>query len=970
MIFAQMVPAAASESSADEPLLVIAEFSSTKPGRLALSMGHDEKAVSEAAFHGGKDWERLTLPLPVGVEGQQSLTLTWTGTSEEVLLRKLVVQSMTGKLLRHFDPETLLPSAETLARERRMVSDSIGKTVSCTFEMELPERPVIPPPPAAPPAATNWLLVTYLLSFLALGIVGTAVVISVWFSTNAGWALRIFGSLAWLLIFVGSFKLAGSLPITGVSLDDSWPLVLEYGAQRNWQLGSDLIYTFGPLGFLYDSRGLGGFNVERLIFAWGFAMFVAYVGWRIGCRLPWVLRIPFWMFMALFPSTPTLLAAGVACLLMDAPINSRLKRLEWLGLIAGCATLALVKFTDFLAISSVIAGLTTLHVVQRRWRLAVALPAIFGALHLVGWMFTGQSLNGFPSYLLGAWQISAGYSATMAYPPSAGMLEWGLGLAAALLFCAAIHGLMAGSRWIESCLKSVIVLGCAFLSWKHAFVRADAGHTIFFVVTAFPYSCLLTTISQIGNGGSRLKVSSWHSVLRASPALIVLAVTIAASHQTPNLYVHAGQSLKSGVERIVESPSAKLPQLKEIPTEQWNNWRLPQIASVVRNAKVDIVNFQQNYALLNGLNYRPRPVFQSYSSYTPYLHQVNLDYYRSTSRPDYLLFQLESIDARHPWLDDAPLMLDLLTKWTPRLREKGFLLLEPPPLDIPQGTWREIHSGKARWGRNIELPSQPPHTLIALRVDAPRSSLGKLKGFLYQPSLTQLTLQMQDGRKVTRRFIPTMATTGVQLSPYLETIDDLLSWQANLGGKKNEVVAFRLTPEKKAADEYKSDFRYTLLQWTPPEARTTSELTASKILYPYFPGIPEVMDVKGNFQIGLLDGMEACSSRTPTRFVFHVPAGARGVTGRFAAVCAPSEVPEEVTFTIHLLNEQGEKEISHVQTVIPQTHQLDHKPHFFDLDFPASSPDAKPRLILESTSTKSRLSAQVWWGPVSWKTAK
>ncbi|TLD72043.1 hypothetical protein FEM03_04780 [Phragmitibacter flavus] len=955
----------------DGQVLVVVEFSSSNPGRLALSLGHaDEgkKVIAESAFQGDNIAERLALPLSVDTEGRQSLTLSWVGTNEEVILRSLVVQTFTGKRISRLDPETLLPVDDAApASEHRLVKDPIRQTIFRTFEVDLPA--VVSPPPLPlipPPPPTNWPLAIYLFAFLALGIVGAVGAASSWSTPSTDRVMRALGPLAWLMIFAGNFKLAGTMSITGVSLDDSWPLVLEYGAQRNWQLGSDLIYTFGPLGFLFDGRGLGGFAVERLIFAWAYAMFIAYVGWRVGGRLPWILRIPFWAFIILFPSTPTLLAAGVACVLMNGSKRTRADRLEWLGLMAGCAVVALVKFTDFLAISAMIFGFTTLLLMQRRWKFAIAVPTTFAGLHLVGWMLAGQSLFGFPSYLIGAWQISAGYGETMSYPPAPGMLGWGLALAAALLVCAAVNVAVSGRRWMETGLKSGIVLGCAFLSWKHGFVRADMGHVDFFMAMAFPYACLLTVAPGLEAFGTKPKTFSWRPALVVGAALVALFIAAAAAYQGAGRWMHPGWALKTAAQRIVASPSVKLPQLNEIPAEQRIEWQLPEITNLVRGAKVDIVNFQQNYAFLNGLNYQPRPVFQSYSSYTPYLHQVNLDYYRSASRPDWVLFQLESIDARHPWLDDAPLMLDLLTGWTPRLREKGFLLLEKPQPIAPQGTWRELQSGKTRWGRTIELPSRPPNTLIALKVDAPRSRSGKLKGFAYQPALGVLTLQMQDGRKVNRRFIPSLASTGVQLSPYLETIDDFLSWRANVGGK-NEVVSFRLKAEADADGEYKRDYHYTLLEWVPPATRLETTSTVEGLLYPYFPGIPEVVRANGSLQVGLQEGLEACGGRAPNRFEFSVPAQVRGVTGRFAVVSAPGATPEEVSVGIHLVNKRGEKIAGYAQTLIPQKHDLDQQPHFFDVDFPPFSPDAKQRLIVEAASTKTRLAAHVWWGPVVWK---
>jgi len=43
----------------------------------------------------------------------------------------------------------------------------------------------------------------------------------------------------------------------------------------------------------------------------------------------------------------------------------------------------------------------------------------------------------------------------------------------------------------------------------------------------------------------------------------------------------------------------------------------------VGGASIDVLGFRQDAAILNGLNYTPHPVFQSYAAYTPGLQRLN-----------------------------------------------------------------------------------------------------------------------------------------------------------------------------------------------------------------------------------------------------------------------------------------------------------------------------------------------------------
>src|SRR2546425_2779634 len=45
-------------------------------------------------------------------------------------------------------------------------------------------------------------------------------------------------------------------------IDDSWVQVLHTAFQQHWQFGCDIVFTFGPWGFLYG----GFFPATRLLF--------------------------------------------------------------------------------------------------------------------------------------------------------------------------------------------------------------------------------------------------------------------------------------------------------------------------------------------------------------------------------------------------------------------------------------------------------------------------------------------------------------------------------------------------------------------------------------------------------------------------------------------------------------------------------------------------------------------------------
>ena len=77
------------------------------------------------------------------------------------------------------------------------------------------------------------------------------------------------------------------------------------------------------------------------------------------------------------------------------------------------------------------------------------------------------------------------------------------------------------------------------------------------------------------------------------------------------------------------TPTSPLPT--RFPKDLRVEDRLPKIAQKVGDGLIDVFNYRQGAALLNNLNYHPRPVIQSYSAYTRDLLRANLDFYRSPS---------------------------------------------------------------------------------------------------------------------------------------------------------------------------------------------------------------------------------------------------------------------------------------------------------------------------------------------------
>jgi hypothetical protein len=102
-----------------------------------------------------------------------------------------------------------------------------------------------------------------------------------------------------------------------------------------------------------------------------------------------------------------------------------------------------------------------------------------------------------------------------------------------------------------------------------------------------------------------------------------------------------------------------------------NKFPLPAI-----KGSVDVYPSNQAIVLAHGLDYRPRPVIQSYSAQTPELAGLNAAFLRGDRAPENIFFEVKTIDGRFPSADDGLSWPELLTRYEVMERTGNFLRLQ------------------------------------------------------------------------------------------------------------------------------------------------------------------------------------------------------------------------------------------------------------------------------------------------------
>jgi hypothetical protein len=608
-------------------------------------------------------------------------------------------------------------------------------------------------------------------------------------------------------------------------IDDSLAekLVLSYGHEHRWQYGSDLVFTYGPLGFLTSRHFLphaaGVRMLVDVLLAWGVAAGICLVAWRLS-------RVWKWLLLAVF-------------LLVAANVDPRADLLIYMGLLA-FALLSLVEsgprlalaISGFVALSVfgilvkgnflVAAGFTAATLAVDLWgrgcRLASAwLAASLVGGYLFGWAALGQSLSLLWPVFKQTAAIVRDYNSTVGLEWLAAF-RWRAMLTAGCLAAAVgLRSLGADlPRWRRGVLFAWLA-GLVFLIWKHGFVRADLYHMGFF----FGFAPVLVLALPLVRMRPETLVRRWErgfALAAAVVALLTLGTFFVAGFGAA--LVQPFRAWPVNVATVLHPGPYEQERLRSLADAR-RQVDLPRLRELVGDQTVDAYASDQCAAILPGFNYRPRPVFQSYMAYNDFLMRVNEDFYLAHP-PAFLLFHLSPADRKLPPLEDARLLRHLLINYEPVAAEGLYLLLKcrsqtPARLTL-------LREGQARLGERISLAAFG-ETNLWLQLDLQASWLGKLRSFLYKPCRARLAAWRSSGPKdlLARGGAPEpMLAAGFLASPLLLRDEDVADLYA--GRPVNRPAAYSIEPAPGTESLWKETVRYRLYRIENPLCTSASLL--------------------------------------------------------------------------------------------------------------------------------------------------
>ena len=734
-----------------------------------------------------------------------------------------------------------------------------------------------------------------------------------------------------VLVFITWATLISFPPLPPLALDPSWRMALSYLNTTDLQFGTDIVFTYGPLGYLTASSATGFNFADHIVWQLGgnlvFAATIVGVGFSFkGIRL--FFYYTYFLCFAigygdLFQMVMILIYALL--LVHDRVLN---RPLVTTAITTILGVLALLKFTNLLFAGFAVFCLLAWLASQKRWRPVLFVGGGFAGSFLIGWMLWGQSVGNLPGFIINSLSISDGYVDSMGVEESTAMFTCGLTSAIALVVYLTLHLPRHGD--LPRALTAWAIAGAgAFLNWKHGFVRAD-GHVI-----AHFFFCLLFMATHRG----LLLDTCLLPRLRTIAALVctiacLIGIWLMTETTITNAYAELNRRIKTNLREVAHLGKTREETILRFQAMK-RALRIPVLQALGNDGRrVDIMGHDIGYAVLNDTNYQPRPTLQGYAALTPRLAQLNEVFLADPDRaPELVLSRVQTIDDRLPSMADASALRYLYHHYEFILSQSGFLFWERRDFDPALDTKELIAESVVQWGETVTTPMRG-NDMIWCELEINPSLLGRVRRFLYKPPAIFVQTDDGGGDQRRMRIAPAMARAGFLAYPYFTNNDNVQ--QHALGGTAPRLMCFTLeaAPEMLKFLDPEIVVRFYA---RPPMPTSVLKEMPDVVRFTALNRIPDRHESIMGVSLTNENGVDSLLVHAPSALYFDMRGDTRRLSGQFGlfegAYTNPGET-DGVEFSVEWQDPSGATRVLWSRLITPRTHAEDRGLQRFVVDVP------------------------------------
>lgn len=659
---------------------------------------------------------------------------------------------------------------------------------------------------------------------------------------------KIYKIISIMIIVFATYPVSIQLISTNVDLSGMYFLnIMHYMGVK---FGTDIMFTYGPLGFLYNTEPIGYNAVISLVFYTILALLFAWLLWHTFSKQKGVRGYCLIALFAMIILSGTYLCSKdyyislivfLAISLAWYEENNPHKYLILTTIVS--ILLALIKFNTGIQcmITLVLYVLGKIVIDGRKSLYYFIYPVAMLVGYMVCFFIHNPSINGIIEYVVTNLEISSGYNSAMSIVPDPKML-FGAVLCGGsyILFL-----LVVFFSHRKTALYLLLFSGALFQSFKHGFVRGDAHVYIFFMA----FSMIIAVIALF------LEYDLIICKFKAVPLkLYISIITIFIMFIVP-MYV-----INASVRDIVDTIPEKYDQIKnQIPAvlsqkiAESEEDLLPQpILDEIGNDTVAVLPWELSIGAYNDINMVVMPALQSLMAYTPELDKKNASFFEGDDAPEYIVFALYTIDNRIPLLETPATWNAIYENYDAVMLEGIYLLLQKSddPYQIKLGEPEVVQASSTAI---VNLPQDNMNTFV--RVETDLTLWGKLNKLFYQIPPVDLTLIYSDGSSSTGRVIPEVMENGVILDMLPHTLGSTGITMNGLLDEKS-VIAFQFSGDgwKYYKDQMSVSFLPVLSEKQNNKQSIYARLEVKQTADPTTGLKPRTGDMFGSFWIDFING--------------------------------------------------------------------------------------------------------------------
>lgn len=589
-------------------------------------------------------------------------------------------------------------------------------------------------------------------------------------------------------------------PVFSTGLDNSLPWAFNYLINGNLILGKEIIFPHGPLAFLLYPLPMG----HNLYYALFFYLFIEFL---FCVTLIYLFRLnepsdwfkPFMVLLVLLHilDIQLLIIGTIAiCFLICFETGKKLFIVpavilsafalyikSYVGLISGITALSFIVVDFFLHKSY-------------KWSIVYFFSLIFCYPFI--WLLLYGDFHLFSRFLYGISELASGNSVATAFYPEN---NWALLTVAILLF--------AGLPFIHKDKKITIfysLLSLASLAaWKHGIAREDIYHYRgFFVFLILFFSLLAGYIN------------------RAKFLTLIISVAVLGAFYLNMKNVILYDEFKINIMRLnifKELVFNNNEYIKQQEKKSKNNIKKQQLESeilkIIGDKKVDVYPWDYSFIPANNLNWMPRPVLQSYASYTGWLDMQNSNHFQSAKAPDFILWEIDeinndinggkmkSIDNRYLLNDEPNTIISILSNYHIKYKTGKMMVWEKQKNPVFPGK-SVIGTVESAWNEWIEVPAMREGILRA-KLSLSKNLPGMVKSFFYKDDEINVYYLLENEEILIYRIVPENAADGLWINPMV------LHPENNVTEPLVKKIQFRSSGKNWMND--KLEIKWEVLEW-------------------------------------------------------------------------------------------------------------------------------------------------------------